>query len=89
MSKAEEHIRVSTDVKRELERRKREGESFDDVLERILDEDRDLLAGAGFWSDEHAERVREERRKAKEKRKRRMLGEELNERTKKGGDDEE
>ena len=75
MSKAKEHIRVSTEVKHELERRKREGESFDDVIERILDEDRDLLSGVGFWSEEHADKVRKERREAKEKRKRRVLGE--------------
>lgn len=36
------------------------------------DRERDLLAGAGFWSDEEANRVREGRRKAKEKSKERM-----------------
>jgi len=73
MSNAEEHIRVSTEVKRELERRKREDESFGELIERILDEDRDPLAGAGFWSEEHAERVREERKRSKEKKKERVL----------------
>ena len=71
---AEEQIRVSGRVKREIERRRREGESYNDVLERILDEDGigDFYDGFGRWSDEDAERVREGRRQAKEKRKRRM-----------------
>ena len=72
MSTADEQIRVSTETKRELERRKREGESFDDVLERLLEDDRDLLAGFGSWSDERAEKAREVRRKGKEKSKERM-----------------
>jgi predicted CopG family antitoxin len=69
---ADEHIRVSETVKRELDHRRREGESFNDVLERVLSEERDLLAGAGFWSDEEADRVREGRKKSKEKSKERM-----------------
>ena len=73
---AEEQIRVSERVKREIERRRREGESYNDVLERIFDEDDtgDFYDGFGRWSDEEADRVREGRRKAKEKRKRRMRG---------------
>lgn len=72
MGTATEQIRVSDEVKRELDRRRREDESYNDVLRRILDEDRDLLAGAGFWSDEEAERVREGRQRYKEKSKERM-----------------
>lgn len=72
MSTADEQIRVSAETKRELERRKREGESYDDVLERLLEDDRDLLAGFGSWSDERAEKAREVRRKGKEKSKERM-----------------
>lgn len=72
MATADEQIRVSDRVKRELDRRRREGESYNDVLERILEDDRDLLAGFGRWSDEHAERVREARERAKEKSKERM-----------------
>lgn len=72
MGTATEQIRVSEAVKRELNRRRREGESFNDVLERILDEDRDLLADAGFWTAEEADRVRKGRQKAKEKSKDRM-----------------
>ena len=74
MATADEQIRVSDRVKRELNRLRREGESYNDVLERVLDEDRvgDFYDGFGRWSDGEAERVREERRKSKEKRKERM-----------------
>lgn len=76
MGVADEQIRVSETVKREIERRRREGESYNDVLDRILDEEEedagDFYDGFGRWSDEEAERVREGRRKSKEKRKRRM-----------------
>jgi len=72
MSTADEQIRVSAETKRELERRKREGESFEDVLDRILKNDRDLLAGFGSWSDGRAEKAREVRQKGKEKSKERM-----------------
>jgi hypothetical protein len=73
MGVADEQIRVSATVKREIERRMREGESYNDVLERILAEEDagDFYDGFGRWSDEEADRVREGRRKAKEKRKRR------------------
>lgn len=74
MATADEQIRVSDRVKRELDRRRRAGESYNDVLERVLDEgdDSDFSDGFGRWSDDAAERVREERREAKKKRKRRM-----------------
>ncbi|WP_458190546.1 antitoxin VapB family protein [Haladaptatus sp. NG-WS-4] len=74
MATADEQIRVSDRVKRELNRRRREGESYNDVLERVLDKERvgDFYDGFGRWSDEEAEHVREGRRKAKEKRKERM-----------------
>ena len=74
MGTANEQIRVSDTVKREIERRRREGESYNDALERILEEADagDFDDGFGRWSDEEADRVREGRRKAKEKRKRRM-----------------
>ncbi len=62
-----ERIRVTEAVVREIERRRRDGESDNDVLERVLSDDRDLLFGAGFWSNETAERVREGRRAAKAK----------------------
>ena len=74
MGVADEQIRVSETVKRKIERRRREGESYNDALERILDEENagDFYDGFGRWSDEEADRVREGRRKSKEKRKRRM-----------------
>jgi predicted CopG family antitoxin len=81
MGTANEQIRVSDTAKRELDRRRREGESYNDVLKRVLGEERDLLAGAGFWSDREADRVREGRKKSKKKSKERMrrLAEESNE----------
>jgi hypothetical protein len=61
-------------VKREIERRRRAGESYNDALEGILEEADagDFNDGFGRWSDEEGDRVREGRRKAKEKRKRRL-----------------
>jgi predicted CopG family antitoxin len=71
MGAATEQIRVSNTVKREIARRRREGESYNDVLERLFgtdrDPDRDLLAGAGFWSSETAEQARETREAYEEK----------------------
>lgn len=74
MGTADEQIRVSDTVKRELEKRKREGESYNDVLERVLSEKvvGDFYDGFGRWSDEEAQSVREARQKAKENRKKRM-----------------
>lgn len=67
MRSADEQIRVSDAVKQELDRRRREGESYNEVLERLLDDERDLLAGFGRWSDDQAERVRKAREKSKQK----------------------
>ena len=74
MASADTQIRVSEKVKKMLDRRKREGESYNDVVERLLGEntEADFYDGFGRWSDEQAERVREERRKDKQKRKQRM-----------------
>lgn len=72
MTVRDEQISVTEAVKRELDRRRREGESYDDVVRRLLGDDRDLFAGFGMWSDEKAQRVRERRQASKEKRKRRM-----------------
>jgi predicted CopG family antitoxin len=73
MGTANEQIRVSDRVKRELDRLRREGESYNDVLERVLGEERggDFYDGFGRWSDEDADRVREGRRAAKAQRKER------------------
>ncbi|WP_327051937.1 antitoxin VapB family protein [Halomicrococcus gelatinilyticus] len=74
MGVADEQIRVSKTVKRKIERHRREGESYNDVLERLLGEKDvgDFDDGFGRWSDDEADRVRDGRQKAKEKRKRRM-----------------
>ncbi|WP_276274151.1 antitoxin VapB family protein [Haloarcula litorea] len=71
---ADEQIRVSNRVKRILDRQRREGESYNDVLERVLGESEagDFYDGFGRWSDEEAERVREQRERAKDERKARM-----------------
>lgn len=63
MGVAVEQIRVSDTVKREIEKRRREGESYHDVLERLftIDCDHDLLAGFGRWSDERADQARKTR----------------------------
>jgi len=79
MATADEQIRVSDRVKRQLDRRRREGESYNDVLERLLGEntEADFYDGFGILSDEETDWIREKREKAKEKRKERMrrLGE--------------
>ncbi|WP_439028206.1 antitoxin VapB family protein [Haloarchaeobius sp. DT45] len=72
MGTANDQIRVSETVKRELDRRRRKGESYNDVLQRMLDDDRDLLAGFGRWSDDHADRVRDARETSKRKSKQRI-----------------
>ncbi|PSQ23313.1 hypothetical protein BRD04_03280 [Halobacteriales archaeon QS_9_67_17] len=73
MATADEQIRVSDAVKRELERRRREGESFNDVLERILDEERDLLAGFGaFKGTDRGKAMREVHDRGKEKSRERI-----------------
>ena len=60
MSTADKQIRVSSVVKTELENRRREGESFNDVLERLLTEDRDLFAGFGaFEGTDRGESIQE------------------------------
>lgn len=68
MATADEQIRVSDRVKRELDSRRREGESYNDVLERVLEEERvgTFSDGFGRWSDGEADSVREGRRTSKE-----------------------
>jgi len=74
MATADEQIRVSDRVKRQLDRRRREGESFNDVLERILDEseDADFYDGFGILSDEDADWIRDKHKSSKKQRKERM-----------------
>lgn len=66
-----EEITVSKTVKRYLNRRKIEGESYNDVLKRLLAPDGDRLAGFGRWSEGKSTRAREIREKDKEKSKER------------------
>lgn len=74
MSRADEQIRVSATVKRKIDRHRREGESYNDALERLLTGEPagEFSDGFGRWSEGEAERVRDTRQQAKEKRKRRM-----------------
>jgi predicted CopG family antitoxin len=59
-----------------LDRRKREAESYNDVVERLLSEqpNPDFYDGFGRWAADEAERVRTGRREAREKRNDRMQG---------------
>lgn len=74
MGVADEQIRVSESVKRMIDHHRREGESYNDVLERLLEEATtgDFSEGFGRWTEEEADRVRENRQEAKDDRKRRM-----------------
>ena len=68
MGTANKQIRVSEAVKRELNARRREDESFNDVVERLLDDDRDLLAGFGAFSGtDRAETIRAVHEQGQEK----------------------
>lgn len=68
---ADDHIRVSSETKERLHRRKREGESFNDAIDRLLDKDRDLLAGFGAADtrdgDTLAETVAHRKEKSKDR----------------------
>ena len=74
MATADEQIRVSDRVKRILDRQRREGESYNDVLERVLEETEgaDFYDGFGILSEEEADWIRNKRTEAKEERKARM-----------------
>jgi len=52
-------VRVSEKTKKRLRRWKRDDESFNDVITRLLEEDRDLLAGFGAGDDRDGERLAE------------------------------
>ncbi|WP_434521041.1 antitoxin VapB family protein [Halorubrum sp. AS12] len=79
MATADEQIRVTGRVKRHLDRRRRSGESYNDVLERLLSKrcDDGFDDGFGLLSDEQADRIREagERAKTERKGRTRWLGE--------------
>lgn len=65
-------IRVSDENYERLARRRRDDESFDDVIDRLLDDDRNLLAGFGTASEERTKRARDVREKSKRKSKDRI-----------------
>ncbi len=44
-------IRVSEEVYDRLKARKRDDESFTDLLERLVEEERDIYAGFGAWEE--------------------------------------
>lgn len=69
---ANEHIRVSEETKERLRRRKRNDESFNDVITRLLDDDRDLLAGFGAANDREGETLAETVARRKERSQRRI-----------------
>jgi hypothetical protein len=64
---ANNHIRVSDRVKYLIDERRREGESYNDALERILDGERDLTDGMGFWSGDEADEARNTHERGKRK----------------------
>jgi predicted CopG family antitoxin len=69
---ADDHVRISSGTKERLRRRKREGESFNEVIERLLDEDRDLLAGFGAAEDRDGDTLAETVAHRKERSERRV-----------------
>jgi len=66
-------IRVSEDVYDRLKTRKREDESFTDLLDRLVEQERDIYAGFGAWEkaaeemEETHERMNEEMEEEVEK----------------------
>lgn len=73
MATADDQIRVSDRVKERLDHRRRKGESYNDVLERLLEEKNgDFYDGFGSLNDDEANWIREKREEAKTKRKERM-----------------
>jgi len=69
---ADEHIRVSEETKERLRRRKRDDESFNDVITRLLDEDRDFLAGFGAADEREGETLAETVARRKERSQQRI-----------------
>ena len=66
------HIRISEEIKERLRRRKRDDESFNDVITRLLEEDRDLLAGFGAGNERNGERLAETVARRKERSQQRI-----------------
>lgn len=73
MPTADAQIRVSKRVKKRLGRRRRKNESYNDVLERLLEgRNGDFYEGFGTLNSDEADLIREKREEAKAKRKKRM-----------------
>lgn len=74
MATADEQIRVSDRVKERLDRRRRAGESYNDVLARLLAEETDggFDDGFGMLAEDQASWIREKRAASKAERKDRM-----------------
>ena len=71
MATADEQIRISDRIKKRLDSRRREGESYNDVLDRLLGEttDSDFEDGFGLLSAADGQWLREQRADAKDGRK--------------------
>lgn len=52
-------IRISEETKRKLEARKREGETFDELLERLARTEKDVDEMGGWLEEEEADEVEE------------------------------
>jgi len=74
MATADEQIRISDRIKKRLDNRRRGGESYNDVLERLIEDttESDFDDGFGVLSETQGEWIREQRTEAKEERKERM-----------------
>ncbi|PSQ38025.1 hypothetical protein BRD13_07825 [Halobacteriales archaeon SW_5_70_135] len=68
----DDHVCVSEETKARLRQRERDDESFDDVVTRFLDKDRDLLAGFGAADDRAGETLAETVARRKKRSRRRM-----------------
>lgn len=60
-------IRISEETKRKLEARKREGESFDDLLDRLARTEKDVEEMGGWLSENEAEKLEEHVQDKREK----------------------
>ncbi|WP_245545424.1 antitoxin VapB family protein [Halomicrobium katesii] len=67
-------MRVSECIKKRLDNRRRESESYNDVLDRLIEDttESDFDDGFGILSEKQGEWIREKRVKAKEDRKERL-----------------
>lgn len=74
MATADEQIRVSDRIKKRLDNRRREGESYNDVLDRLIEDttESDFDDGFGILSEKQGEWIRDKRAEAKADRKERL-----------------